>query len=267
MGVPMVKNCCCIASLHTGTLIIGYVYTVWALLELAGYSLLVTFAPISSPEGGRVSAHRRVLYIAAALVSGLHLLCSLVLIFAAYKVSFTIPLGYIKNVLPSYNCHDKKVVHDKIYNEIKMLPINKENHPRIEHAPGSTTVDNNRLARDYLSVLDRASVSIVLQKLASLTLPWTIVTGIMTALFFVMCLTGISLILQDSGEMLEIESVVIAVHLARACISVYCIIVVHSRHKQIMFEEDEVRFQRSGRLYRPVHTTEPTPLPAGLTRA
>ncbi|XP_050674080.1 uncharacterized protein LOC126971739 [Leptidea sinapis] len=189
MGVPMVKNCCCIASLHTGTLIIGYVYTVWALLELAGYSLLVTFAPISSPEGGRVSAHRRVLYIAAALVSGLHLLCSLVLIFAAYK------------------------------------------------------------------------------KLASLTLPWTIVTGIMTALFFVMCLTGISLILQDSGEMLEIESVVIAVHLARACISVYCIIVVHSRHKQIMFEEDEVRFQRSGRLYRPVQTTEPTPLPAGLTRA
>lgn len=28
MGVPMIKNCCFCASLHTGTLIIGYVYTV-----------------------------------------------------------------------------------------------------------------------------------------------------------------------------------------------------------------------------------------------
>ncbi|CAH3974656.1 uncharacterized protein LOC123713913 [Pieris brassicae] len=176
MGVPMVKSCCCCATLHTGTLIIAYLYTVWALLELTGYSLLVTLAPIA--REGKVSAHRYVLYITAATVSGIHLLCSLLLIVAAYK------------------------------------------------------------------------------KLASLTLPWTIVTGILTALFFVMCLTGISLILQDSGETLEIEIVVIAVHLARACVSVYSIIVVHSRHKEIMYEEDEARFQGSARIYYPVKTSD-----------
>ncbi|XP_045500020.1 uncharacterized protein LOC123697521 [Colias croceus] len=176
MGVPMVKNCCCCGTLHTGTLIIGYVYIVWSLLDLTGYCLLVTLAPLG--KEGTVSAHRFVLYVTAAIVSGIHLLCSILLIVAAYK------------------------------------------------------------------------------KLPSLTLPWTIVTGIITALFFVMCLTGLSLILQDSGEMLEIESVVIAVHFARACISVYCIVVVHSRHKQIMYEEDEIRFQHSARIYQPVKTSD-----------
>lgn len=39
-------------------------------------------------------------------------------------------------------------------------------------------------------------------------------------------------------------------------ISVYCIIVVHSRHKQIMLEEDEERFINSGRIYKPVMTSE-----------
>ncbi|CAK1543305.1 unnamed protein product [Leptosia nina] len=176
MGVPMIKKCCFCATLHTGTLIIAYLYMVWALLELTGYCLLVTLAPIG--QDGKVSAHRYVLYVAAAIVSGIHLLCSLLLLVAAYK------------------------------------------------------------------------------KLASLTLPWTIVTGILTALFFVMCLTGISLILQDSGKTLEIEIVVIAVHLTRACISVYCIVVVHSRHKEIMYEKDEARFQGSARMYYPVKTSD-----------
>ncbi|XP_045452087.1 uncharacterized protein LOC123661137 [Melitaea cinxia] len=172
MGVPMVKNCCCCASLHTGTLIIGYLYTVWSLLELTGYSLLVTLAPIG--RNGTVSQHRLALYIAAAVVSGVTLLCSILLIVAAYK------------------------------------------------------------------------------KLAFLTLPWTIVNGIMTAAFFLMCLTGISLILQDTGEMLEVEIIFIVIHLTRACISVYCIIVVHSRHKQIMYDEDEQRFQQSAKMYQPI---------------
>ncbi|XP_068630547.1 uncharacterized protein [Battus philenor] len=176
MGVPMVMNCCYCVSLHTGTLIIGYVYTVWALLELTAYCLLVTLAPLGNE--GKVSTHKYVLYVTAAVVSGVHLLCSLLLIIAAYK------------------------------------------------------------------------------KLASLTLPWTIITGILTALFFVMCLTGISLILQDSGLILGIEAVVIIIHLLRACVSVYCIIIVHSRHKQIMYEDDERRFQHSARVYRPVRTSD-----------
>ncbi|XP_047534000.1 uncharacterized protein LOC125068743 [Vanessa atalanta] len=171
MGVPMMKNCCYCVSLHTGTLIIGYVYTVWSLLELAGYCLLVTLAPIG--KNGTVSGHKYILYITAAVVSGVTLLCSILLIVAAYK------------------------------------------------------------------------------KLASLTLPWTIVTGILTAVFFVMCLTGISLILQDTGDMLEVEIVFIIVHLTRACISVYCIVVVHSRHKQIMYDDDNERFHRSA-IYQPI---------------
>ncbi|KAJ2937487.1 hypothetical protein O0L34_g17530 [Tuta absoluta] len=176
MGVPMVKNCCCCVSLQTGTLITGYLYTVWALLELSGLTLLVTLTPLG--KEGNVSTHRYVLYVTAASVAGIHLLCSLLLILAAYK------------------------------------------------------------------------------KLASLTLPWTIVTGILTAAFFVMCLTGISLILQDTGDMLGVEAVFIAVHLARACISVYCIVIVHSRHKEMMQEEDDRRFQHSARLYKPVSTNE-----------
>ncbi|XP_041981466.1 uncharacterized protein LOC121734899 [Aricia agestis] len=176
MGVPMVNRCCFCATLQTGTLIIGYIYTIWALLELTCYCLLVTLAPLG--HGGAVSGHKYALYVTAAAVSGTHLLCSLLLVVAAHK------------------------------------------------------------------------------KLASLTLPWTIVTGILTAIFFVMCLTGISLILQDSGEMLEIESIVICVHLVRACVSVYCILVVHSRHKQMMNEEDEQRLQHSARLYRPVRTSD-----------
>ncbi|CAH2090642.1 unnamed protein product [Euphydryas editha] len=147
-------------------------FQVWSLLELTGYSLLVTLAPIG--RNGTVSHHRYALYITAAVVSGITLLCSILLIVAAYK------------------------------------------------------------------------------KLASLTLPWTIVTGILTAAFFVMCLTGISLILQDTGEMLEVEIIFIVVHLARACISVYCIVIVHSRHKQIMYDEDEQRFQQSAKMYQPI---------------
>ncbi|XP_014355452.2 uncharacterized protein LOC106708447 [Papilio machaon] len=177
MGVPMVNKCCYCVSLHTGTLIIAYTYTVWALLELTAYCLLVTLAPLG--REGAISANKHALYVTAAAVSGVHLLCSLLLIIAAYK------------------------------------------------------------------------------KLASLTLPWTIVTGILTAIFFVMCLTGISLILQDSGEMLGVEAVIIFVHLMRACVSVYCIVIVHSRHKQIMYEEDEQRFQHSARLYKAVNTSEP----------
>ncbi|XP_072929483.1 uncharacterized protein [Epargyreus clarus] len=176
MGVPIVKSCCYCVSLHTGTLTIGYIYTVWALLELTAYCLLVTLAPLG--KDGVVSTHKYALYITAAVVSGIQLLSSMLLIVAAYK------------------------------------------------------------------------------KLASLTLPWTIVTGILTAIFFVMCLTGISLILQDSGELLEVEAIIIFVHLARACISVYCILVVHSRHKQIMYEENEDSFQRSGKLYQAVSTRE-----------
>ncbi|XP_045773714.1 uncharacterized protein LOC123873071 [Maniola jurtina] len=176
MSVPMVNKCCFRASLHTGTLIIAYIYTVWSLLELLGYSLLVTLVPIG--RNGTISGHKYALYITAAAVSGVTLLCSILLIVASHK------------------------------------------------------------------------------KLASLTLPWTIVTGILTAVFFTMCLTGISLILQDSGEMLEVEAIVIVVHLTRACISVYCIVVVHSRHKQMMYEDDERRFQRSGRVYQPVRTKD-----------
>ncbi|CAG5023678.1 unnamed protein product [Parnassius apollo] len=177
MGVPMVNRCCYCVSLHTGTLVIAYLYTMWALVELTAYCLLVTLAPMG--RGGSISMHKYVMYITAAVVSGIHLLSSLLLIVAAYK------------------------------------------------------------------------------KLASLTLPWTIVTGILTAIFFVMSLTGISLILQDSGETLEMETIFIVVHLSRACVSVYCIVIVHSRHKQIMYEDDESRFQHSGRIYKAVDTSEP----------
>nr|XP_021181044.2 uncharacterized protein LOC110369817 [Helicoverpa armigera] len=172
MGVPMIDKCCYCATLHTGTLIIGYVYSVWALLELAIYCLLVTLAPLG--KDGTVSVHKYVLYITAASVSGIHLICSVLLVVAAYK------------------------------------------------------------------------------KLASLTLPWTTVTGIITAIYFLLSFTGISLVLQDEGEMLEVESIVICIHLARAFVSVYCIIVVHSRHKEIMHQDDELRFQHSGRIYHPV---------------
>ncbi|CAD0197972.1 unnamed protein product [Chrysodeixis includens] len=176
MGVPMIKKCCFCATLHMGTLIIGYLYSVWALLELAIYCLLVTLAPLGTD--GKVSTHKFILYTTAAVVSGLHLVCSVLLVVAAYK------------------------------------------------------------------------------KLASLTLPWTIVTGIITAIFFLLSFTGISLVLQDEGEMLEVEAIIIFIHLARACISVYCIIVVHSRHKEIMNEENERIFQHSGRLYQSVKTDD-----------
>ncbi|XP_028155958.1 uncharacterized protein LOC135077956 [Ostrinia nubilalis] len=174
MGVPMVKRCCC-CSLQAGTLIIGCLYTIWALLELTIYCLMVTLWPLGDERNnGSVSVHKFVLYVTAAVVSGVHLLCSLLLILAAWK------------------------------------------------------------------------------KLPSLTLPWTIVTGIITAIYFVFCLTGISLVIQDSGTILGIESAIICIYLARACISVYCIVIVHSRHKQLMHEEDEERFQHSGRLYKAV---------------
>ncbi|KAJ8720455.1 hypothetical protein PYW07_012498 [Mythimna separata] len=172
MGVPMINKCCYCASLHTGTLIIGYVYSVWALIEITLYCLLVTLAPLG--KDGQVSVHKYVLYITAAVVSGTHLICSVLLVVAAYK------------------------------------------------------------------------------KLASLTLPWTIVTGIITAIYFLLSFTGVSLVLQDEGEMLKVEAIIIFIHLARAFISVYCIIVVHSRHKQIMHAEDEQKFQHSARLYHPV---------------
>ncbi|KAI8432479.1 hypothetical protein MSG28_004862 [Choristoneura fumiferana] len=94
------------------------------------------------------------------------------------------------------------------------------------------------------------------QKLPYLTLPWTIVTGIMAALYFVLCLTGMSLMLQDTGSLLGFEAVLIFLKFARTCFSVYCIMVVHSRHKQIMAEEDESRFQHSGRIYSAVKTDE-----------
>lgn len=172
MGVPMVKRCCCGCSLHTGTLVIGCLYTVLALLELLGYCLMVTLWPLG--DEGQVSVHKYAFYISAASVSGVHMLSSILLVVAAIK------------------------------------------------------------------------------KLASLTLPWTIVTGIITAIYFVICLTGISLVLQDTGEMLVLEVIAICACLARTFLSVYCIVVVHSRHKQLMYEEDENRFQHSGRVYKPV---------------
>ncbi|CAB3223331.1 unnamed protein product [Arctia plantaginis] len=176
MGVPMVNKCCFCGSLHTGTLIIGYLYSVWALLELTIYCLLVTLAPLG--KDGNVSTHKLVLFITAATVSGVHLISSVLLVVAAYKT----------------------------------LPF--------------------------------------------LTLPWTIVTGIITALYFLMSFTGISLILQDEGMLLEVEILIVVVHLLRSCISVYCIVVVHSRHKQIMNEEDESRFQHSGRIYHAVKSDD-----------
>lgn len=60
-------------------------------------------------------------------------------------------------------------------------------------------------------------MKIIFQKLASLTLPWTIVTGILTSMFFLIGLTGISLVLQDSGEILQVEAIFFCVHLVRAC--------------------------------------------------
>lgn len=57
---------------------------VWALLELTAYCLLVTLAPLV--REGDLSAHKYALYVTAAAVSGVHLLCSLLLIVAAYKV-------------------------------------------------------------------------------------------------------------------------------------------------------------------------------------
>ncbi|XP_073946492.1 uncharacterized protein [Choristoneura fumiferana] len=181
MGVPMLKRCCCCVSLQTGTIIIAYLYSVWNLLELTIYSLLVTFGPMKKDAAGdaeQVSMNKYALYVATAAVNGVHLLCSLLLIVAAYK------------------------------------------------------------------------------KLPYLTLPWTIVTGIMAALYFVLCLTGMSLMLQDTGSLLGFEAVLIFLKFARTCFSVYCIMVVHSRHKQIMAEEDESRFQHSGRIYSAVKTDE-----------
>ncbi|RVE46795.1 hypothetical protein evm_008579 [Chilo suppressalis] len=170
MGVPMVDRCCC-CSLHIGTLIIGCVYTIWTLLELIGYCLIVTLWPLG--KNGQVSVHKYAFYITAAIVSGMHMLSSILLIVAAVK------------------------------------------------------------------------------RLASLTLPWTIVTGIITAIYFVICLTAISLVLQDTGEILALEIIAICACLIRTCIAVYCIVVVHSRHKQLMEEE---RYQHAGRIYRAVST-------------
>ncbi|KAL4705790.1 hypothetical protein ACJJTC_016384 [Scirpophaga incertulas] len=176
MSVPMVKSCCCGCSLYTGTLIIGSLYTIWTLLELVGFTLMATMWPLGAP--GRLSIHKYVFYISAASVSGLHMLCSILLLLAAVK------------------------------------------------------------------------------KLASLTLPWTMVTGVITALYFVICLTGASLILQDSGTILALEIIAFCVCFVRTCVSVYCIVVVHSRHKQMMYEKNEERFQHSGKIYKAVVTDD-----------
>lgn len=60
-------------------------FQVWSLLELLGYSLLVTLAPLG--RHGTVSGHKYALYITAAVVSGVTLLCSILLVVAAHKVS------------------------------------------------------------------------------------------------------------------------------------------------------------------------------------
>lgn len=59
-------------------------FQVWALAELVGYSLLVTLRPLG--HEGSVSVHKYALYIAAAVVSCLHLLFSILLVVAAVKV-------------------------------------------------------------------------------------------------------------------------------------------------------------------------------------
>lgn len=61
-------------------------FQIWALLELTGYTLLVTLVPLG--KAGNVSAHKFVLYITATVVSATHLLCSMLLVVAAYKVSY-----------------------------------------------------------------------------------------------------------------------------------------------------------------------------------
>ncbi|XP_053608189.1 uncharacterized protein LOC128674003 [Plodia interpunctella] len=160
MGVPIVKKCCCCVSLHTGTLVIGCLYSIWALAELVGYILLVTLRPLDR-EG--VSTHKQVLYMAAATVSAVHLAVSILLVIAD------------------------------------------------------------------------------LRKLAYMTLPWTIITGIITAVVFIMGLTGISLVLQDWSEIMIEDAVFVAVLIVRAFVSSYCIVVVHSRHKEIMNEKSPLK--------------------------
>ncbi|XP_060804184.1 uncharacterized protein LOC106137957 [Amyelois transitella] len=162
MGVPIVKKCCCCVSLHTGTVVIGCLYTIWALAELVGYILFVTLQPLNK-EGEEMSTNKKVLYFMAAAVSAVHLALSILLVVADVR------------------------------------------------------------------------------KLASMTLPWTIITGIITSAVFILGLTGISLVLQDWSEIQVPDAVFVAVLLVRAVVSAYCIVVVHSRHKEIMNDKNRLK--------------------------
>ncbi|XP_059045168.1 uncharacterized protein LOC131840964 [Achroia grisella] len=170
MSVPIVKKCCFCVNLHTAALLIGILYSIWTLAELIGSCVLVTMLPLGTD--GKVSTHKRVLYITAVVVCCVHLLFSVLLVVA------------------------------------------------------------------------------VLKKLPVLTLPWTIVTGIISALVFVMALMGISLVLQDWNDMSVVSATFVVIHLIRACISAYCIVVVHSYHKDMMNKEIE------GKIYNKVNTDE-----------
>ncbi|XP_052750727.1 uncharacterized protein LOC113513013 [Galleria mellonella] len=170
MSVPIVKKCCCCVSLRTATLVIGCLYTIWTLAELIGSCVLVTLLPIGTD--GKVSIHKRVLYITAVVVCCVHLLFSVLLIVAV----------------------------------IKKLPV--------------------------------------------LMLPWTIVTGIISATVFVMSLMGMSLVLQDWGDMSVVDATFVIIHFLRACISAYCIVVVHSYHKDMMNK------QIRGTMYNKVNTED-----------
>ncbi|CAG9101291.1 unnamed protein product [Plutella xylostella] len=96
--------------------------------------------------------------------------------------------------------------------------------------------------------------------LAPRKLPWSIVTGIKACLFMMFSATAAAM-LQDSlgaGE----ETAMVVVYFVRGCIALYCVMVVHNRHKEIMNFTDERRFLHSAKLipksavYVPVSTAQ-----------
>lgn len=179
MGMPRVFSCCFCLSLETGTLIIGYLYTILALLEVTIFTSIVSLRPVS-PEG--LTRAQFVFYTTLAVVSVLQLFIGVLLI-----------------------------------------------------------------------------VGTTMRK-PSLTLPWTIVTGMKATLFIVLSVTAAAM-LQDSLGASE-ETGMVVVYFVRGCIALYCVMVVHNRHKEIMNFTDERRFLHSAKLipksavYVPVSTAQ-----------
>ncbi|KAM3959688.1 uncharacterized protein ACR2FA_006218 [Aphomia sociella] len=73
-----------------------------------------------------------------------------------------------------------------------------------------------------------------IMKRPCLTLPWTIVSGIISATEFIIVVMGFSLLLQDFDDLSIPDVAFVVIHFVRACVSSYCIVIVHSFHKEMM---------------------------------